>query len=245
MFRTAWVVVVAFFATLVFAPIATVAALVKSTSPMIDTVARRWARTILWGAGVTVTVVNRDRLETGERFVIVANHYSYFDIPVLFAAIPHPLRFFAKASLFKIPIFGWSIRAAGFIPIDRKNRRTALQSFDLASGRIRMGNTILVFPEEGRTRHRELRPFQRGAFLLALRSELPILPVVIEGTRRVMKTREIRVRPGPVTVTVLEKIDTRGISVKDNERVAAETRQKIRVVLFGDEAAQETVPDEA
>lgn len=244
MFRTIWVAFVGTIATLIYAPLATIIALVKSTSPLVDVVARRWARSFLWAAGIKVEVENYDRLTTGERFVIVANHYSYFDIPVLLGTIPHPLRFFAKASLFKIPIFGWSIRAAGFIPIDRKNRRTALQSFDLASERIRKGNTILVFPEEGRTRHRELRPFQRGAFLLALRSELPILPIAVRGTRHVMKVDSFRVRPGVVTITVLDPIDTRGISVKDNERVAAETRQKIRVILFGDEAALETVPDE-
>lgn len=245
MFRTFRVVVLALFSTMVFAPAATVVALVRSTSLWIDRIARAWARSILWAAGVTISVENEERLRTTDHCVIVANHYSYFDIPVLLASVHHQLRIFAKASLFKIPIFGWSIRAAGFIPIDRKNRRTALQSFDLATDRIRKGNSILVFPEEGRTRHRELRPFQRGAFLLALRSELPILPIVIRGTRDVMKAGAKRIKPGHVTVTVLEPIDTHGMSVKDNERVAAETRQKIRVVLFGDEAVAETVPDEA
>lgn len=244
MFRTFRVVVVALCSTTVLASAATAVALVRSTSPWIDRIARAWARSILWAAGVTVSIENEERFRTTDHCVIVANHYSYFDIPVLLASIPHPLRIFAKASLFKIPIFGWSIRAAGFIPIDRKNRRTALQSFDLATERIRKGNSILVFPEEGRTRHRELRPFQRGAFLLALRSELPILPIVIQGTRNVMKVGQRRITPGPVKVTVLEPIDTHGMRVRDNERVAAETRQKIRVVLFGDEAATDEVPDE-
>ena len=73
----------------------------------------------------------------------------------------------AKKSLFSIPIFGWAIGRAGFIPIDRKNRRTAVKSFDLAVERIRKGNTIVIFPEEGRSRELAMRPFQRGAFLLA------------------------------------------------------------------------------
>src|SRR5207244_8286921 len=103
-------------------------------------------------------------------------------IPCIFAAVPQPIRFMAKVSLFKIPIFGWAIGRAGFIPIDRKNRRTAVKSFDLAAERIRRGNTIVIFPEEGRSREIAMRPFQRGGFLLALRSELPILPIAIDGT---------------------------------------------------------------
>src|SRR4029078_4489492 len=108
----------------------------------------------------------------------------------------------AKASLFKIPIFGWAIARAGFIPIDRKNRRTAVKSFDLAGERIRRGNTIVIFPEEGRSRERQMRPFQRGAFLLALKSELPIVPLAVDGTYDVMRAGALRVKPGRVTITL-------------------------------------------
>src|SRR6266567_1921050 len=67
-------------------------------------------------------------------------------------------------------------------PIDRKNRRTAVKSFDMAAERIRRGNTIVIFPEEGRSRNREMRPFQRGAFLLAIKSQVPVVPIAIDGT---------------------------------------------------------------
>ena len=132
---------------------------------------RAWARALVRAAGIDLQVENVERIDPDKRYILVANHYSYLDIPCIFAAIPQPIRFMAKVSLFKIPIFGWALGRAGFIPIDRKNRRTAVKSFDLAADRIRKGNTIVIFPEEGRTRERKMRPFQRGAFLLAIKSE--------------------------------------------------------------------------
>ncbi|HET7710971.1 MAG TPA: lysophospholipid acyltransferase family protein, partial [Thermoanaerobaculia bacterium] len=139
-------------------------------------------------------------------------------------------------SLFKIPIFGWSLARAGFIPIDRKNRRTAVKSLDLAAQRIRQGNTIVVFPEEGRSRERAMRPFQRGGFLLALRSGLPILPIAISGTYDVMRAGSLRVKSGPVTVKVGTPIATEGVSVREKDRIAEEARAQIQQMLFGESA---------
>ncbi|MGZ4778578.1 MAG: lysophospholipid acyltransferase family protein, partial [Thermoanaerobaculia bacterium] len=159
---------------------------------------------------------------------------SFFDIPCIFVAIKQPIRFMAKISLFKIPIFGWALARSGFIPIDRKNRRTAVKSFDLAAKRIRQGNTIVVFPEEGRSRTREMRPFQRGGFLLALKSELPILPIAIDGTRDVFPVGAKRVKPGRVTVKVGHVIPTAGLSLRDKERLSETSRTQISKMLFGE-----------
>jgi len=137
----------------------------------------------------------------------------------------------AKVSLFKIPIFGWAIGRAGFIPIDRKNRRTAVKSFDLAVERIRKGNTVVVFPEEGRSRERPMRPFQRGGFLLALRSELPILPIAIDGTYDVFRAGAWKIKPGPVTIRVGTPIPTAGLTVRDKDRLLNESRAQIESML--------------
>jgi 1-acyl-sn-glycerol-3-phosphate acyltransferase len=123
-----------------------------------------WARVLVWAAGIDLKAANVENLDPAKRYILVANHSSYLDIPCVFAAIRQPIRFMAKISLFKIPIFGWSLSRAGFIPIDRKNRRTAVKSLDLAADRIRKGNTIVIFPEEGRSRHREMRPFSAAHF---------------------------------------------------------------------------------
>src|SRR5687768_16281948 len=161
---------VAIAVTLFFSVVTMVMALVRSTAPAINWAIRVWARTLVRAAGIDLRVENGERVDPARRYIIVANHYSYHDIPCIIAAIPQPIRFMAKSSLFKIPIFGWALARTGFIPIDRKNRRTAVKSFDLAAERIRKGNTIVIFPEEGRTREKQMRPFQRGAFLLDRKS---------------------------------------------------------------------------
>lgn len=233
MLRTLWV---AFAAVLVTIPCATATiavAIVSSASPLIDRIIRFWARSLVAAAGIELRTEGAERVEPAQRYILVANHYSYFDIPCIFAAIAQPIRFMAKVSLFRIPIFGWAIGRAGFIPIDRKNRRTAVKSFDLAAQRIRKGNTIVVFPEEGRSRERAMRTFQRGGFLLALKSELPILPIAIDGTYDVYRVGAKRITPAPVTIRVGTPIATVGRTVREKESLAQEARAQISAMLFG------------
>jgi 1-acyl-sn-glycerol-3-phosphate acyltransferase len=242
MLRTLWTALVALFATVPCAIAVMVVGAVRGDSPMIERIIRFWSRSILWGAGITLETAGTELLDPTARYIVVANHYSYFDIPCAFLAVPAPIRFMAKVSLFSIPIFGQAIRRTGFIPIDRKNRRTAVKSFDMATERIRRGHAIMIFPEEGRSRERQMRPFQRGAFLLALKSELPVVPVAIDGTYEVFRAGARRVTPGRVRVTVTPPIPTAGLTLKDKERLADESRARIARILFGDDAANDPAP---
>jgi 1-acyl-sn-glycerol-3-phosphate acyltransferase len=231
MLRTIWVAFVALVVTIPLATMVMLIAFVRSTSPVIDAIIRVWARSLVRAAGIDLRTERMDTVDPRQRYVLVANHYSYFDIPVIIASVPQPIRFLAKVSLFKIPIFGWALGRAGFIPIDRKNRRTAVKSFDMAAERIRKGNTIVVFPEEGRSRNRQMRPFQRGGFLLALKSELPILPLAIDGTWDVLRVGAKAITPAPVTIKVGEPIATIGRSVREKEKLAEESRGQIERML--------------
>jgi 1-acyl-sn-glycerol-3-phosphate acyltransferase len=231
MLRTLWAVFVALVVTIPLATMVMLIAFVRSTSPAIDAIIRVWARLLVRAAGIDLRTERMETVDPKQRYILVANHYSYFDIPVIIASVPQPIRFLAKVSLFKIPIFGWALGRAGFIPIDRKNRRTAVKSFDLAAERIRKGNTIVVFPEEGRSRNRQMRPFQRGGFLLALKSELPILPLALDGTYDVFRVGAKAITPAPVTVKVGEPIATIGRSVREKERLAEESRGQIERML--------------
>ncbi len=233
MLRTVWVVIFAIPSTLFFSIATMVFAPFRRADAFVKGIIRTWARSIVWAAGIDLRAENLELIDPKQRYILIANHHSYFDIPCIFAAIPQPIRFMAKVSLFKIPIFGWALARAGFIPIDRKNRSTAVKSFDLAGQRIRRGNTIVIFPEEGRSRERQMRPFQRGAFLLALKSELPIVPIAIKGTFDVMRAGTKRITPGPVTVTLTPPIATAGLSVRDKDKLSQESRARIETLLFG------------
>lgn len=231
MLRTIWVAIAAIFVTIPCATATIVLAMMSSSTPWIDRVIRIWARSIVRAAGIDLHIDGAEKLDPKQRYVLVSNHYSYFDIPCVFAAVPQPIRFMAKVSLFTIPIFGWAIGRAGFIPIDRKNRRTAVKSFDLAAERIRRGNTIVIFPEEGRSKFREMRPFQRGAFLLAIKTELPILPIAIDGTWDVFRVGAKRITPAKVTIRIGDPIPTAAASVREKERLANESRAQIEKML--------------
>jgi len=234
MLRTIWVAFLAIVVTVPLAGTGAVIAVFSSTARGIDWINRTWARILLRAAGVDLRTENIDVIERGRPYVLIANHYSWFDIPCLLAAIPQqPIRFVAKASLFKIPFFGWAIKRAGFIPIDRKNRRTAVQSFDLAAERIRRGNTIVIFPEEGRSRERTMRPFQRGAFLLALKSECPIVPLAIDGTYDVLNAKARRITPGRVTIRAGTPLITEGLTLRDKDGLLKASRAQIHAMLFG------------
>jgi len=231
MLRTIWAAIVAVVVTIPLAIATMIVALFSSSSPRIDGIIRVWARLILWGAGIEIRGQGIERIDPKKRYILIANHHSYFDIPCIFAAIPQPIRFMAKKSLFSIPIFGWAIGRAGFIPIDRKNRRTAVKSFDLAVDRIRKGNTIVIFPEEGRSAEVAMRPFQRGAFLLAIRSELPILPLAIDGTYEVFRVGAKRITPGVVTIRAGTPIETEGLGVRAKDSLGEQSRAQIEALL--------------
>jgi 1-acyl-sn-glycerol-3-phosphate acyltransferase len=233
MLRTVWLVIVALFVTIPLSSATILVAMFRSTSPAIDWIMRTWGRFLVQAAGIDLRVENGERIDPKQRYILVANHYSYLDIPCIVAAIPQPIRFMAKVSLFKIPIFGWSLGRAGFIPIDRKDRRTAVKSFDLAAERIRKGNTIVIFPEEGRSNTRAMRPFQRGAFLLALKSEKTIVPMAIDSTFDVFPVGAKRVTPGRVTIRVGTPIETAGRSLRDKNALLEEARTQVETMLFG------------
>src|SRR5205809_1353796 len=231
MLRSLWAALVAIVMSIPAASAVLIVALVKSNAAIIDSIIRLWARLLIGAAGIDLRAEGIETIDPRQRYILVSNHHSYYDIPCILAAIPQPIRFMAKISLFKIPIFGWALGRAGFIPIDRKNRRTAVKSFDLAAERIRKGNTIVVFPEEGRSRNREMRPFQRGGFLLALKSELPILPLAIDGTYDVLRVGAKRITPAAVTIKVGEPIATAGRSVREKEQLAEQSRTQIERML--------------
>jgi len=231
MLRTLWVAFVAVFASVTAGTGVILVSIFSDASPLIDTLTRWWARSILKAAGVKLHGEGIEKIDRQKRYVLVSNHYSYFDIPCILAIVPQPIRFMAKASLFKIPIFGWALGRAGFIPIDRKNRRTAVKSFDLAAERIRRGNTIVVFPEEGRSRHREMRPFQRGAFLLAIKAQMPMMPIAVDGTFDVFRVGAKRITPATVTLRVGEAIDCSTAVLRDKERLATESRAQIEQMI--------------
>ncbi len=189
--------------------------------------ARIWARGILLGGFVRLRSVGRERVPRDGPVVFMANHESWLDIPALLAAIPVQVRFLAKKSLFSWPAFGWALSSMGFIPVDRKNRREAVKSFEAAAARIRAGRSVLIFPEETRSTDGALLPFQRGGFLIAIKAGIPIVPVGLEGPARCLPKHNYLIRPGTITVRFGDPVPTAGHGVTEKGELVEAVRVEI------------------
>lgn len=192
--------------------------------------ARLWARIILWSALVRLRVEGAARVPRDTPVVFMSNHESWLDIPVLLASIPVQVRFLAKKSLFGIPFLGWAMRAMGFIPVDRKNRREAVKSFEEAAQHIRTGRSVLIFPEETRTRTGDLLPFQRGGFLIAIKAGVPIIPIGLDGPARSLARGAYLLRAGRITVRFGEPIPTSGLGVTAKDTLMTRVRDGVEVL---------------
>ena len=199
--------------------------------------ARGWARTILGFCGISVRVLHPERFERGQSVVLVSNHESFADILVLLARLPMQTRFLAKRGVFSVPILGWSIRAAGFVPVDRGDRTASLATVEAALARLKRGRSLVVFPEETRTRTGELLPFKKGAALLALRSGLPVQPVGIAGTRRILPRGAWNMTPGRAVVAVGSPIALGERTAKERGAVTELLRES--VTQLREQAAKE------
>jgi 1-acyl-sn-glycerol-3-phosphate acyltransferase len=191
-------------------------AAVNGTSPWIERVIRAWSRIWLAASGTKLTVVGSDNLDSGESYVVVANHQSTLDIMACFLAVPLPIRYLAKKELFQIPILAQGMRSVGIIEVDRSarsaiHRQVNEQSKDL----IAKGRSLIIYPEGTRPRDGALYPFKKGAFTMAIASQLPILPVAIHGTYEAWKPGTLWVRGGRVTVVIDPPIPTVGMTQQD------------------------------
>ncbi|MCB9377262.1 MAG: 1-acyl-sn-glycerol-3-phosphate acyltransferase [Holophagales bacterium] len=215
------------FGTLLFATLALVVVWLPPRGRWFSAVARLWARGVLASSGVRVEVAQEAALAPGERRIYVANHQSLFDIPALLATLPGEVRFLAKGSLFRYPVFGQAIRAGGFIPVDRRDTGSARESFTAAIAGLERGVSILLFPEAERTLDGRVLPFQKGGFLLALKSGLPVVPVGVDGTFWVQHRRSFTIRPGRVDIRYGRPEDLSDASVRRLRPRIEEVRSKV------------------
>ena len=193
----------------------------------IHKIARLWAHIYLYIAGIKVSVTGIEKVATPP-YIFMCNHQSALDIHVLLAHLPFSFKFIAKRSLFLIPFLGWTMKRAGYISLDRENPRNALKAMDRAAQRIREGTNILVFPEGTRGVNGKLLPFKKGAFNLALKALVPIVPVGICGTSGLQpEGYQVPVQGGAVSIHLGEPIAVAGHGVSYKSEIADEVREAI------------------
>ncbi|MGA2716179.1 MAG: lysophospholipid acyltransferase family protein [Bryobacteraceae bacterium] len=189
--------------------------------------AQQWSRMLLAVCFVHCEVEGAEKLDPEVSYVVVANHASYMDIPVLYSAVPLPLRFFAKKGLFSIPLLGWHLVRAGHLPVMRGDARASLKSMSEGAKLIRERNiSVLLFPEGGRS-ETGIRPFKEGAAYIAIKAGVPIVPVGLVDMRNVLPMHSLLLRPATVKVHVGDPIDTSGMTRRDRERLTEALQEKV------------------
>jgi len=192
----------------------------------------QWSRRLLSDAKIELSVRGLEHAKTDESFVVMSNHQSLYDIPVLFQALQRRIRMVAKRELFRVPVWGRAMRVAGFIEVDRDNHARAVESLRRAAEAIESGTDVWISPEGTRSRDGSLQAFRKGGFHLALDAGVRILPVSIDGTRRVLEAGGATVRPGAtVVVTVHPAVDTLRYSADDLDALMAHVKDAIQGAL--------------
>lgn len=205
--------------------------------------ARTWCRLIAGTVGARVHMHGLENLPPADEPVVyMANHQSYMDIPALYGYLPVQFRIIAKESLFKVPFMGWHLSRAGNIPINRSNRREAMRSIATAVKRIREGTSVVVFPEGTRSRTGELQSLKVGSFKLAAKAGVPIVPITIVGTCKVLPKDSLVFHPGRVDVYVGRPVETAGARDERLEELVARVREEIAKPLVPLGLAGEEAP---
>jgi 1-acyl-sn-glycerol-3-phosphate acyltransferase len=186
-----------------------------------------WVAALLGFFRVKVIITGLENFERDRPYVFVSNHQSHFDILTIFHSTTTNLRFIAKKSLFYIPFFGWYLALAGYIPLDRSNRDRAIRSHDKAAEKIRKGVPIVSFPGGTRSLDGGVQPFKKGAFMLALKAGVPIVPISITGSIKVLPKTSIAIQPGTIRIHFARPLDVSGYTIDDRDRLMADVREVI------------------
>ncbi|HWA94109.1 MAG TPA: lysophospholipid acyltransferase family protein [Terracidiphilus sp.] len=194
-------------------------------------VARIWARGSLFFAGGRLTVRGAERLRQHPVAVYAANHTSYMDTPVVFSTLPFQFRILAKRELWTLPFIGWHLNRSGQIPIDTENTHTTLSSLGAGVKALRAGMPLFVFPEGSRTPDGSLKPFLAGAAFLAIRAQVPLVPIALKGVYDLLPIHTRHFYPCDVTLTVGEPIPTTGMTIRQADELTARLRTAIEEML--------------
>ncbi|MBI5477191.1 MAG: 1-acyl-sn-glycerol-3-phosphate acyltransferase [Ignavibacteriales bacterium] len=199
------------------------------TGKLFHALAKMWGRVILKVCGVKIKIEGLENLDFARSYIYVSNHASQFDIPAVIAAIPDQIRIVYKKELEKIPIFGWGLKyGKTYIGIDRGRGQNAVQSLEDAANKIRNGASVLLFGEGTRSPDGKLQQFKRGPFNLAMRAGVPIVPVAINGSYKILPKHSFRIRPGTITLVISSPVIPQEISGRETELLL---RDQVRSVI--------------
>ncbi len=210
-----------FLSTGIFGSLSLLASCFEKDGRLQHRIARRWARISLFFAGAPVEVIGKEHLLP--LAIYASNHTSFMDTPVVFSSLPFQFRILAKQSLWKWPFIGWHLNRSGQIPVDEEGT----SGLNSALRALRSGMPLFIFPEGGRTENGQLQPFLKGPAFLAIRAQVPLIPMALIGTYELLPIHSAHFRPRPVRLVIGEPIDPHGYTLRQSEQLTARLRDAI------------------
>lgn len=220
-----------FLATSFYGSLALLASLLEKDGRRQHRIAQAWARACVTISGAKVTVLHPERLKA-QSAVYVCNHLSYMDTPVIFSSLPFQFRIVARHDLWSLPFIGWWLRRSGQVPVDVANPRASIASLVSAVRTLKSGMPLFIFPEGGRTETGHLAKFLNGPAFMAIRAQLPLIPMALIGTHELLPIHSSEFHPVPVTLVVGEPMETKGFTMKQVDGVTTELEERIAALYY-------------
>jgi 1-acyl-sn-glycerol-3-phosphate acyltransferase len=231
--------------TSAFGSVSLLVSLFEKNGRLQHQIAHAWARIMLHIAGSPVTIIGQDVLRSHPVAVYASNHLSYMDTPVMFASLPFQFRILARHDLWKLPFIGWYLERSGQIPVNADNPRASVASLNAGVKALKGGMPLVVFPEGGRSVDGHLQDFMSGPAFMALRAQVPLIPMALVGTHELFPMHTHHFRPRPVKVVFGTPISTDGLTTRDANAMTVRLRAEVARLYYtysdvarpGDDAA--------
>ena len=204
-----------------------VAGLLSRTGNLAFSISKLWAYIMLAVSFVRTEIKNKNKILKGESYVIISNHQSHYDIIALVTRLGIQFRWIIKKEILKLPIFGYALYASRNIFIDRSNTTSAIESIKRGFDRLPKGVSVMVFAEGTRSPDGQIHEFKKGGFVTAVTRKIPILPVTVNGSRRVMRKGSFTLKPGKIQIVIGDPIETSGYTTDTVQNLIIKTRQTI------------------
>jgi 1-acyl-sn-glycerol-3-phosphate acyltransferase len=194
--------------------------------------ARFWSWLIMKTILSPVKVTGLDKIDTSKAHVYAVTHASALDIPVLYVYLPFQFRILFKKELLSYPIVGWHLRRSGQVCIDQQKPTRSIAHIRSAVKSLQGGLPLVIFPEGGRTPDGEIKPFMPGAFYLAIKAQVDIVPVALVGTYELLPMNTYHIKCRPLEMRVGEPISTEGYSLREMEELSAKVHQAMEDMYY-------------
>ncbi len=195
-------------------------------------IARLWSWLILKTAMSPVTVIDGERIDVSRPHVFACNHISALDIPVLWVNLPNQFRIIAKKELFAYPFLGWHLRRSGQLPIDPEQTMSAIRSLRKAIETLRDGMPLVIFPEGGRSSTGQIQKFMSGAFYIAIKAQVDVIPLALVGTYEALPMNHFHIPPGKLQMGVGEPVSTQGLGLHQIEVLPGRVQRAIEDMYY-------------